>query len=175
MSITAFLGNTLILVALHKVTSLHAPSKLLFCKLATTDPFVGLIAEPLFVTYLISSLKERWNKRRYSFSVFNFTAYDCVVCLCVHSTPYDICITFYGVGICRYYKIKCYKMAILRCKDQKQGDSMYFRSIVLFCCQVYTGIVYIISKVSHSSSMSNAYKFYVLGLFHVFLALIIIP
>ena len=83
VSITAFLGNTLILVALHKVTSLHAPSKLLFCKLATTDPFVGLIAEPLFVTYLISSLKERWNRRRYSFSVFNFTAIVlCGVSLC---------------------------------------------------------------------------------------------
>ena len=75
VSITVFLGNTLILVALHNKDSLHAPSKLLFCNLATTDLCVGLIAEPLLVTYLISSLKERWNKRRYSFSVFNFTAY----------------------------------------------------------------------------------------------------
>ena len=37
VAITAFLGNTLIIVALHKETSLHAPSKLLFCTLATTD------------------------------------------------------------------------------------------------------------------------------------------
>ncbi|CAH3175187.1 unnamed protein product [Porites evermanni] len=36
-SVTAFLGNTLILVALHKETSLHAPSKLLYRNLAITD------------------------------------------------------------------------------------------------------------------------------------------
>ena len=61
VAITAFLGNTLIQVALHKETSLHAPSKLLFRNLATTDLCVGLIVEPLFVTYLIVTLKERWN------------------------------------------------------------------------------------------------------------------
>ena len=37
LSITAVLGNILILVALRKVSSLHPPSKLLFRCLATTD------------------------------------------------------------------------------------------------------------------------------------------
>ena len=37
LSITAFLGNTLILLALRKVTSLHPPSKLLYRNLAATD------------------------------------------------------------------------------------------------------------------------------------------
>ena len=37
VAITAFLGNTLILVALHKETSLHAPSKRLSRNLTTTD------------------------------------------------------------------------------------------------------------------------------------------
>ena len=52
MSIAAFLGNTMILVALHKETSLHPPSKLLYRNLAITDLCVGIITEPLFVTYL---------------------------------------------------------------------------------------------------------------------------
>ena len=43
LSITAILGNTLILIALHKDSSLHSPSKLLFRTLATTDLCVGLI------------------------------------------------------------------------------------------------------------------------------------
>ena len=73
VAITAFLANTLILVALHKETSLHAPSKLLFRNLATTDLCVGIIVEPLFVTYLISSLKERWNFCPYVFAVFSIT------------------------------------------------------------------------------------------------------
>jgi len=45
-SITATLGNTLILVALHKETSLHPPSKLLYRCLAMTDLLVGLILQP---------------------------------------------------------------------------------------------------------------------------------
>ena len=61
MAITAFLGNTLILVALHKMSSLHAPSKLLFRSLAVTDLCVGLIVQPVSVSYFISALKERWN------------------------------------------------------------------------------------------------------------------
>ena len=70
VAITAFLGNTLILVALQKETSLHAPSKLLFRNLATTDLCVGLIAEPLSIISLISSLKERRNFCRHVVAVF---------------------------------------------------------------------------------------------------------
>ena len=66
LSITAFLGNTLILVALHKESSLHAPSKLLFLTLAITDLCVGVILEPLAVTSWMSAVGERWNICRYS-------------------------------------------------------------------------------------------------------------
>ena len=47
MVITAFLGNTLILVTLHKASSIHPPSKLLFRNLATNDLCVGVIVEYL--------------------------------------------------------------------------------------------------------------------------------
>ena len=60
-SVTALLGNTLILVALHKETSLHPPSKLLYRNLAITDLCVGIIVEPLFVTYWTSVVNERWD------------------------------------------------------------------------------------------------------------------
>ena len=61
LSIAAVLGNTLILVALHKESSLHSPSKLLYRNLAITDLCVGAIAEPLTVTYWISVVSRRWN------------------------------------------------------------------------------------------------------------------
>ena len=61
LSVTAFLGNTLILVALYKETSLHPPSKLLYRNLAITDLCVGVIAEPLLVTYFTSVANERWD------------------------------------------------------------------------------------------------------------------
>ena len=66
-SVTAFLGNTLILVALHKETSLHPPSKLLYRNLAITDLCVGIIAEPLAVTYFASVVKGRWDICYYAY------------------------------------------------------------------------------------------------------------
>lgn len=53
-SITAFVGNSLILVALRKENSLHPPSKYLLRSLATTDLCVDLIVEPLAVTFWMS-------------------------------------------------------------------------------------------------------------------------
>ena len=63
LSITASLGNTLILIALRKVTSLHSPTKLLFQCLAITDLGVGLISQPLYVIYvfLINYNLKLWN------------------------------------------------------------------------------------------------------------------
>ena len=52
-SITASLGNVLILIALRKVTSIHPPTKLLFHCLAITDLGVGLISQPLMATLIL--------------------------------------------------------------------------------------------------------------------------
>ena len=53
LSITAFLGNTLILVALRKESSLHPPSKLLLRSLAMTDLLVGIIVSRASVCCLL--------------------------------------------------------------------------------------------------------------------------
>ena len=66
MSVTAFLGNSLILIALHKESSLHPPSKLLLRSLATTDLCVGLISQPLLATYCMSLANEQGNMFRYA-------------------------------------------------------------------------------------------------------------
>ena len=82
LSITAFLGNTLILVALHKATSLHPPSKLLYRNLAITDLCVGIIVDPLAVTYLTSVVKERWDICYYAYLAENLSGYTlCAVSL----------------------------------------------------------------------------------------------
>ena len=75
LSVAAFLGNTLILVALHKETSLHAPSKVLFCSLALTDLFVGIIAGPLTATYEISVVKGRGDICYYAVLMSDFSSY----------------------------------------------------------------------------------------------------
>ena len=58
LSITAFLGNFLILVALNKEHSHHPPSKLLYRCLATTNLLVGLVRQPLAITYWMSLVHE---------------------------------------------------------------------------------------------------------------------
>ena len=62
LSINASLGNSLILIALHKVTSIHPPTKLLFRCLAVTDLCVGLISQPLFVITLLAGITADMNK-----------------------------------------------------------------------------------------------------------------
>ena len=74
-SVTAFLGNTLILVALHKEKSLHPPSKLLYRNLAITDLCVGIIAEPLYVTYFTSVVNERWDICFYAYWAGNYSSF----------------------------------------------------------------------------------------------------
>ena len=66
LSITAFLGNFLILVALNKESSLHPPSKLLYRSLATTDLLVGLVTQSLAATYWMSLVHEHWSLCRYA-------------------------------------------------------------------------------------------------------------
>ena len=78
LSITAFLGNTLILVAFRKDTSIHPSSRLLYRNLAITDLCVGIIAEPLEVAYWISVVKKRWDICYYAY----LTGYFAGVTLC---------------------------------------------------------------------------------------------
>ena len=66
LSITATLGNSLILVALHKESSLHPPSKLFYRCLATTDLLVGLVTQPIYATYWMSVVHEHWSLCRYA-------------------------------------------------------------------------------------------------------------
>ena len=54
LSISASLGNILVIITLKRVSSLRPSSKLLLGCLASTDLCVGLITQPLFVAYIIS-------------------------------------------------------------------------------------------------------------------------
>ena len=75
LSITAFLMNTLILIALHKESSLHPPSKLLLRSLSTTDLCVGLVSEPLTVIYWMSIADEQRNICRIALVAQFITSY----------------------------------------------------------------------------------------------------
>ena len=59
-SITATLGNSLILATLHKESYPHPPSKLFYRCLATTDLLVFLVTQPVAATYWTSLVHEHW-------------------------------------------------------------------------------------------------------------------
>ena len=76
LSFTAFLGNALILVALHKESSLYPPSKLFYRCLATTDLCVGLVSHPLNATYWMSLIHEHSSLCRYVHDAIIITGYS---------------------------------------------------------------------------------------------------
>ena len=75
LSLTAILGNFLILVALRKESSLHLPSKLLYRCLAITDLLVGPVSQPLHAIYWIFIANEHWNLCRYTRDATYVTTY----------------------------------------------------------------------------------------------------
>ncbi|XP_044169909.1 trace amine-associated receptor 4-like [Acropora millepora] len=73
LAFTATLGNTLILIALHKVSSIHPPTKFLLRCLAMTDFCVGVIVQPLFAAFLMGIASENWRIIYLTLSFFDFT------------------------------------------------------------------------------------------------------
>ncbi|XP_067049531.1 melanocortin receptor 4-like [Acropora muricata] len=73
LAFTATLGNTLILIALHKVSSIHPPTKFLLRCLAMTDFCVGVILRPLFVAFLMELASDNRLILYLTLSTLNFT------------------------------------------------------------------------------------------------------
>ena len=78
LAFTATLGNTLILIALYKVSSIHPPTKFLLRCLAMSDLCVGVIVQPLFVAVLIGMASGNWPilKLTLNFLIFFFCAFS---------------------------------------------------------------------------------------------------
>ena len=72
LSMTAVLENVLIIIAFQKLRSFHPPSRLLLSCLSVTDLCVGLIAQPLYVNFLLS--QEHSKLCYYSAGVSNIIA-----------------------------------------------------------------------------------------------------
>ena len=82
LSLVAFVGNFLILVALHKVSSLHLPSKVLYRCLAGTDLLVSIVSQPFATSYWMSLVHEEWYLCRLAYEAAYITSYAlCLVSL----------------------------------------------------------------------------------------------
>ena len=129
LSVTAFLGNTLILVALHKESSLHPPSKLLYRSLATTDLCVGIIVEPLGVIYWISAVNKHWDICRYAVNLSLITGYA----LCSVSL-----LTLTAISVDRLLAL----LLGLRYRQVVTLKRTYLAVIVFWVASIVTGTMY---------------------------------
>ena len=75
LAITAFVGNSLILVALHKESSLHPPSKLLYRSLAKTDLMSCLVSQLPHATLWMHVDSEQWSLCLFAYDAANITGY----------------------------------------------------------------------------------------------------
>ena len=75
LSLTAILGNSLILVALYKEFSLYPPSKVFYRCLATTDLLVGFVVHPLAVIHLMSFIHEDWGRCWWTYRATSISCY----------------------------------------------------------------------------------------------------
>ena len=61
LSLLMICGNLLILLVLHKYSSIQPPSRVLFRCLSVTDLCVGLVSLPLFVVYRMAVEEKSWS------------------------------------------------------------------------------------------------------------------
>ena len=154
-SVTAFLGNTLILVALLKETSLHPPSKLLYRNLAITDLCVGIIAEPLYVTYFTSVVNERWDICFYADWAIRFSGYILSAVSLLTVTAISVDRLFALLLGLRYRQVVTYRRAcitvtgfwilsivVASTRFLNLGITSWFQYIVSALCLVTTIFVY---------------------------------
>ena len=73
LAFTATLVNTLILIAFHKMSSIHPPTKFLLRCLAMSDFCVGVIVQPLFVAFLLKIASGNGHILSFTFNTFSFT------------------------------------------------------------------------------------------------------
>ena len=72
LAFTATLGNTLILIALHKVSLIHPPTKFLLSCPAISDFCIGVIVHPLLAAFLMQIDWSKWYILHMTVSTLNF-------------------------------------------------------------------------------------------------------
>ena len=89
--------NTLLLSAIRKNTSLHLPSKLLLGSLALTDLGVGIVAQPMFVVFLVAKVKGFSALSCFSYAILTTAAFilTCVSLLTMTAISLDRYIALY--------------------------------------------------------------------------------
>ena len=155
-AVFAVFGNLLILHALRKCQTLHAPTKVLFCSLAFSDLGVGIVVYPLFATYCLAAV------------------FDNIEVFCAIRGPYTVAgyflasVSFFTMTVLsldrfyaftsrlRYHQLVTFKRVVLLLAAcwicgfiwpfswlLNEKTAMIIAALTILCCVVTTSISYI--------------------------------
>ena len=156
LALLTVFGNLLILHALRKCQTIHAPTKVLFCSLAFSDLGVGIVVYPLFATYCLAAV------------------FDDIEVFCAIRGPYTIAayclasVSFYSMTVLsldrfyafttrlRYHQLVTFKRAVFLLAVcwtfgliwpftwlLNEKISMVVAALMIFCCVITTSTFYI--------------------------------
>lgn len=74
LCLTALFGNSTIIIAIWKTSSLHSPANMLLTSLAVSDFAVGLISHPLFIATLVRQMYDISTSSRALWVAFNIVS-----------------------------------------------------------------------------------------------------
>lgn len=144
LAISAIVGNTLILAALCKVSSLHPPSKLLFRCLAIADILAGLVSQPLHVIYLVFFIKRDSQRTE----ICRYTAYFMVAT----ST------TLYGVSLMISVAISVDRVLALLLGLRYRHTVTFKRTLAVVLCFLLLSITFtLVSYRGYALQTSSIY------------------
>ena len=156
LAIFTVFGNLLILHALRKCHTLHAPTKVLFCSLTFSDLGVGMVVYPLFATYCFAAV------------------FDDIQVFCAIRGPYTIAayclasVSFFTMTVLsldrfyafttrlRYHQLVTFERVVFLLAAcwifgfiwpfswlLNERIAMILAALLIFCCVVTTSISYI--------------------------------
>ena len=132
-SLTATLGNLLVLISIWRTPSLHSPSNVLLVGLALSDLGVGLFVQPIFLVYNIAKIKglmELFCSSALSFTVTGF-------CLCGVSL-----LTLTAISLDRYIAVHLH----LRYKEIVTVKRVTAVLVIIWMVGIIYGLLFLWSR-----------------------------
>ena len=136
LSLSAVLGNALVMIALYEVTTLRPPYKLLLSCLASTDLCVGLTTQPLFTVLL-------------------WTQEHSTPCFVLKLIAHIMATIFGGVSLATLSAISIDRLVALLL-GVKSADLCYL-ILVLGCCNFYFVLLPFPSPSGHHCYINAAF------------------
>ena len=156
LALLTIVGNLLILFAIRKCQSLHAPTKALLCNLAFSDLGVGIIVYPLFATHWFAVVLDNIRVFCAVLDPYVIVAYSMGSVSLYTMTAISLDKYYAFTLRLRYHQIVTFKRVVLALVGCwlvglvmpflwlfSEKGTRILGAVLIFCCTVITSICYI--------------------------------